>query len=253
VEGLHRNKGYHQSTIINPATGSGWHIAYHFLIGKDGTVLQARSVKDRSGHTSCGLGFTKCVGEQNVNDNSLSISLAGDFTLEQPTKKQLASLKDLINRLDATYNFKRIIGHRDASPTACPGNNLMNALEEMHVLRNPKDIFQVSRYYTPVRGQERYYRDSYEADFKVNCQGDCLAPADPNKRYSAADASKVAACPPQYPFGTRFDVEGIGIVTCHDHGGAIQGNRLDIWTGIGMEGLKTILTTSGGPRMVKIL
>ncbi len=37
------------------------------------------------------------------------------------------------------------------------------------------------------------------------------------------------ACPPQYPFGTKIKIEGIGTFVCEDRGGAIKGNHFDRW------------------------
>ena len=41
--------------------------------------------------------------------------------------------------------------------------------------------------------------------------------------------SRTLACPPQYPFGTKVKIEGIGILICEDRGGAIKGNKFDIY------------------------
>ena len=38
-----------------------------------------------------------------------------------------------------------------------------------------------------------------------------------------------AACPPDMPFGTWLDIEGVGKRRCDDRGGAIKGNRIDIY------------------------
>jgi 3D (Asp-Asp-Asp) domain-containing protein len=40
---------------------------------------------------------------------------------------------------------------------------------------------------------------------------------------------RTLACPPQYPFGTKVKIEGMGVYTCEDRGGAIKGNRFDIY------------------------
>lgn len=40
---------------------------------------------------------------------------------------------------------------------------------------------------------------------------------------------RTLACPPQYPFGTKIEIEGMGIYTCEDRGGAIKGNHFDIY------------------------
>ena len=37
------------------------------------------------------------------------------------------------------------------------------------------------------------------------------------------------ACPPQFPFGTKIDIEGVGVRICEDRGGAIKGNHVDIY------------------------
>lgn len=37
------------------------------------------------------------------------------------------------------------------------------------------------------------------------------------------------ACPPQYPFGTKMKIEGYGTFVCEDRGGAIKGNKFDIY------------------------
>jgi len=54
--------------------------------------------------------------------------------------------------------------------------------------------------------------------------------ADP---FTTASGTKVhlgtMACPPQYPFGTKIKIEGVGNFVCEDRGGAIKGNHFDMW------------------------
>lgn len=40
---------------------------------------------------------------------------------------------------------------------------------------------------------------------------------------------RTLACPPQYPFGAKVKIEGLGTYTCEDRGGAIKGNKFDIY------------------------
>ncbi len=40
---------------------------------------------------------------------------------------------------------------------------------------------------------------------------------------------RTLACPPQYAFGTKIKIEGMGIYVCEDRGGAIKGNHFDIY------------------------
>lgn len=37
------------------------------------------------------------------------------------------------------------------------------------------------------------------------------------------------ACPPQFPFGVKLNIEGMGTYVCEDRGGAIKGNHVDIY------------------------
>ena len=40
---------------------------------------------------------------------------------------------------------------------------------------------------------------------------------------------RTLACPPQYPFGVKIEIEGRGVYVCEDRGGAIKGNHFDIY------------------------
>lgn len=40
---------------------------------------------------------------------------------------------------------------------------------------------------------------------------------------------RTLACPPSYPFGVKINIEGYGVFTCEDRGGAIKGNKFDIY------------------------
>lgn len=37
------------------------------------------------------------------------------------------------------------------------------------------------------------------------------------------------ACPPEFPFGAKVAIEGMGVLRCEDRGGAIKGNHFDIY------------------------
>jgi len=37
------------------------------------------------------------------------------------------------------------------------------------------------------------------------------------------------ACPPEYVFGTKVEIEGRGTYVCEDRGGKIKGNHFDMW------------------------
>lgn len=108
VERSHARRGYEES----PCTHS--HVAYHALIGRDGTIRPTRCLTERTGHTR----------NQDVNIDSIAVVLAGNFEIEGPKPKQLASLKKLVSQARQLNPEIEIIGHREASPTSCPGKHL---------------------------------------------------------------------------------------------------------------------------------
>lgn len=105
-----------------------------------------------------------------------------------------------------------------------------------------KRTFVITAYYTPLPGQARYAMGSYEGDVRMN--GD----------YITASGTRVSigtiAAPKSYKFGTKIYLEGLGLGTVEDRGGAIvhagqrgyAHDRLDIWVGEGDAGLIKALT-----------
>lgn len=41
--------------------------------------------------------------------------------------------------------------------------------------------------------------------------------------------AQTLACPPEFPFGAKVSIEGVGVLRCEDRGGAIKGNHFDIY------------------------
>lgn len=96
----------------------------------------------------------------------------------------------------------------------------------------------ITAYYSPEPDQCCYVKGNYADDVILNGEG-----------HHGADGTGVypgmVAAPPSYPFGTRLVIPGIGTVTVHDRGGAIQewtdAHRIDLWAGVGEEGLARAL------------
>lgn len=92
--------------------------------------------------------------------------------------------------------------------------------------------FIVTAYYSPLPDQSFYLRGSYEADLKLNGNGTHGASGKPV--YPG-----MLAGPKTYAFGTKVYLEGLGVGTVDDRGGAIvssgsrgyDADRLDIWMG----------------------
>lgn len=86
-------------------------VSSHFLIRRDGTLIQFVSCLDRAWHAgqSCWLNRQKC------NDFSIGIELEGDD--ESPFEQaQYDCLNQLLSRLYAAFPINAITGHSDIAP-----------------------------------------------------------------------------------------------------------------------------------------
>lgn len=92
----------------------------------------------------------------------------------------------------------------------------------------------VSAYYSPLKGQKRYTTGSYAGDIALNGRGTNGASGRPV-------FPGMIAAPKHIPFGTKIDIEGMGVHEVADRGGAIKGNRIDVWYGRGDEALDKAL------------
>jgi hypothetical protein len=97
-------------------TGRGWgDVAYHYIIGIDGTVYKARD--------------TAYAGDTSTNYDPAGhflVVVEGNFDKEQPTQAQLDSLVRVLAwaSLQFAVSPSTIGGHRDHAATSCPGGNL---------------------------------------------------------------------------------------------------------------------------------
>ncbi|HPN54882.1 MAG TPA: 3D domain-containing protein [Candidatus Moranbacteria bacterium] len=74
-----------------------------------------------------------------------------------------------------------------------------------------------------------------KGQFKINASA-YTAAADECGKSDGVTASglkvkekRTIACPKEFPFGAKISIEGMGIYTCEDRGGAIKGNKIDIY------------------------
>lgn len=101
LDAMHRARGYKG-------------VGYNIYIRKNGTVYVGRGEDAIGAHAGA---------KANMNSQSVGICLSGNFEIEQPTLAQLESLVPLLTRLCRKYilTANAIIGHRDVTPTLCPG------------------------------------------------------------------------------------------------------------------------------------
>ncbi|WP_300453853.1 1,6-anhydro-N-acetylmuramyl-L-alanine amidase AmpD [Accumulibacter sp.] len=90
---------------------SGLQVSAHFLIRRDGRVIQFVSCWQRAWHA----GLSEWNGRPRCNDFSLGIELEGCDELPFENA-QYAALLALIGRLAAHYPIDAVVGHSDISP-----------------------------------------------------------------------------------------------------------------------------------------
>lgn len=125
-------------------------------------------------------------------------------------------------------------------------NILLQAISPLIALWSDNGVartFIVTAYYSPLPNQAFYLRGNYEDEVVLN--GEWIRGASGKKVYPW-----MLAAPNTYAFGTRIQLDGIGLWIVEDRGGAIvtagkrgyEYDRIDIWMGYGDEGLRRALT-----------
>jgi len=99
-----------------PPSDLGYFVGYHRVIEKDGTIQIARGDLERD---SDALGH---------NFDSLSVCLVGNFSVSEPTPKQVSALGALLAEWTEKYKIHPtlIFPHRHFGSTSCYGSKLEN-------------------------------------------------------------------------------------------------------------------------------
>jgi N-acetyl-anhydromuramoyl-L-alanine amidase len=86
-------------------------VSSHFLIRRDGELIQFVSCQERAWHA----GVSQWQGRERCNDFSIGIELEGsDF--EAFTDSQYQQLQQLLNTLQTHYPIQHVVGHSDIAP-----------------------------------------------------------------------------------------------------------------------------------------
>ena len=96
-------------------------IAYHLVVDYAGRVWEGRSLAYEGAHT------------MNANEGNIGIMLLGNFEKQDPSMAQLATQANLVALLRRQYRIRasRVYGHRDLSPTVCPGGRLYPYINQL--------------------------------------------------------------------------------------------------------------------------
>lgn len=93
--------------------------AYHFAIYEDGSLYAVNDLEEVSWHDS------------GQNTNSIGIVFVGNYENYPLSEAALNTAKELDNAICQVLNIQGIRGHRDTSPTLCPGTFAYNQLKDV--------------------------------------------------------------------------------------------------------------------------
>lgn len=104
---------WHKARDFVPSA-AGWFVGYHKVIEKDGTVVTARADTERD---------CDALGH---NFDSLSVCMAGDFDVSDPTPAQIASLGKVLIAWHKKWgiNADKMFPHRHFAAKSCYGSRL---------------------------------------------------------------------------------------------------------------------------------
>jgi len=130
VNESHKRRGF-------PISSLGWNVGYHYFIGFDGFVKQARKEEEVGAH--CNAKMMNYIG--------IGICLAGDFTQHDPNPTQIVALETLLMGIQNRWNMpdEAILLHRECKPTSCPGIDLRSlALMQRKRKQTERDLARES-------------------------------------------------------------------------------------------------------------
>lgn len=95
-----------------------WHVynkdwpalGYHFFINYFGHIYLVNSIDYVTNHV------------RNNNTSSIGICLVGDFRNKKPTPYQMEAINILLHILSIYLPMLNVCGHKDLSPSECPGH-----------------------------------------------------------------------------------------------------------------------------------
>jgi lipid-binding SYLF domain-containing protein len=116
VDKFHQARGFEIT-----CSGHIYHVAYHYLILRDGHVQAGRPERCEGAHAE---GYNSYLGIAVVGDFSSDDNPTGKKGPTKPSEKQMDSLVRLCFRLMDRYNIplQHIVRHSDISSTKCPGD-----------------------------------------------------------------------------------------------------------------------------------
>jgi len=107
----------------------GWpHIGYHYLIAPDGTITKTLPLRYRP----------ICV--RGHNNWLVCVAFVGNYQTRELHSSQIEAAGVLLGLLRRYHRISRLAGHRDYTPTLCPGENAYRQLRQAGLIDRPPGV-----------------------------------------------------------------------------------------------------------------
>jgi len=122
IDEFHRLRGFDIR-----CQGREYHVAYHYLILPDGTVMTGRPERCQGAHAK---GYNSYLGIALVGDFSSTDNPDGSKGPPVPTDAQMRALTKLCRELMEKYHIplQHVMRHNDVARTRCPGDRFPFAI-----------------------------------------------------------------------------------------------------------------------------
>ncbi|WP_431805491.1 3D domain-containing protein [Bacillus pumilus] len=144
----------------------------------------------------------------------------GLLCTQQPTEKPAPILTaDQAALQRANQRIKTLEGEVKAlketkTKTPAERNPSKHVVNRKKAAPRPTQTYEVTAY---TNGAESTGKSSSHPDYGITASG------------ARTKTGHTIACPPSMAFGTRLNIEGIGVRTCEDRGGAITEGHIDLY------------------------
>ncbi|HBU90239.1 MAG TPA: hypothetical protein DEB53_03370 [Bacillus pumilus] len=139
----------------------------------------------------------------------------GLLCTQQPTEKPAPILTDDQAALQrANQRIKMLEGEVKALKKAAAKKPSPNVFKRKKATAKLAQTYEVTAY---TNGAESTGKSAGHPDYGVTASG------------ARTKTGHTIACPPSMAFGTRLNIEGIGVRTCEDRGGAITEGHIDLY------------------------
>lgn len=173
-----------------------------------------------------------------------------DISKIEPSKQTVKIPQDILNQMQVREQEKqaRIKAEKEEQERIEKEKQLKIEQEKILLAKQKEEQKVTSRSIVENRKEETISTSTdltdnsgwikFTATFYDNCIQCCGKTTGRTAMGTIATAGRTVAMPSSYKFGTKIQIKGMGTYVVEDRGGAIQGNRIDIFVNSHAEALR---------------